>query len=178
MKLIGSIILWIAFISGSLVATWHIENVYWPAFVGTLALGVVGMFLIRKALKAHATDEVRIEANMSTIKKSLGNIVKNMEWFVTQKDSLNVYDYHEKIDEKMLDDIENFVDARESIVHEYGNQVYADLMSHFSAGERYLNRVWSASADGYIDEVNSDVERSLDQFKITKEHVDQLKARA
>ena len=25
-------------------------------------------------------------------------------------------------------------------------------MSSFAAGERYINRVWSASADGYIEE--------------------------
>ena len=26
-------------------------------------------------------------------------------------------------------------------------------MTSFATGERYLNRVWSASADGYVDEV-------------------------
>ena len=37
-------------------------------------------------------------------------------------------------------------------------------MSRFAAGERYLNRVWSASADGYIDEVNTYIEKSREQF--------------
>ena len=37
-------------------------------------------------------------------------------------------------------------------------------MSSFAAGERYLNRVWSASADGYIDEVNTYIEKAREQF--------------
>ena len=37
-------------------------------------------------------------------------------------------------------------------------------MTRFAAGERYLNRVWSASADGYIDEVNEYLEKAKDQF--------------
>jgi hypothetical protein len=39
-------------------------------------------------------------------------------------------------------------------------------MSHFAGGERYLNRVWSASADGYIDEVNAYLTKAHEQFDI------------
>jgi len=46
----------------------------------------------------------------------------------------------------------------------HGLQAYADVMSSFAAGERYLNRVWSASADGYIDEVNAYMEKAQAQF--------------
>jgi hypothetical protein len=38
-------------------------------------------------------------------------------------------------------------------------------MNYFATAERYLNRVWSASADGYIDEVNEYMERSEQQFE-------------
>jgi hypothetical protein len=38
------------------------------------------------------------------------------------------------------------------------------VMSAFAAGERYINRVWSASTDGYIDEVRSYLERATQQF--------------
>ena len=37
-------------------------------------------------------------------------------------------------------------------------------MSAFAAGERYLNRVWSASADGYVDEAREYIERAREQF--------------
>jgi hypothetical protein len=35
-------------------------------------------------------------------------------------------------------------------------------MSAFLAGEHYLNRVWSASADGYVDQVNEYIGRALE----------------
>ena len=35
----------------------------------------------------------------------------------------------------------------------FGMTAYAEVMSRFAAGERLLNRAWSASADGYLDEV-------------------------
>ena len=37
-------------------------------------------------------------------------------------------------------------------------------MSKFAAGERYLNRVWSTAADGYIDEAHASLSRSRQQF--------------
>lgn len=38
------------------------------------------------------------------------------------------------------------------------------LMSAFAAGERYINRVWSASTDGYRDEVLKYLLKARDQF--------------
>ncbi len=80
-----------------------------------------------------------------------------------------------RIDELFLEDFAMFVDARESIAHRYGLSAYTDVMSCFAAGERYLNRVWSASADGYIDEVNAYLDRALEQFTDSHQKVRQLK---
>ncbi len=41
------------------------------------------------------------------------------------------------------------------MIPKLGMQRYADIMSPFANGERLLNRAWSASADGYVDEVRS-----------------------
>jgi hypothetical protein len=38
-------------------------------------------------------------------------------------------------------------------------------MSAFAAGERYINRVWSASTDGYVDEVCNYLDRATQQFR-------------
>ncbi len=48
---------------------------------------------------------------------------------------------------------------------QYGLQAYADIMSSFAAAERYLNRCWSASADGYVDEVHTYLDRAAAQFQ-------------
>lgn len=70
-----------------------------------------------------------------------------------------------------------FVEARESIAHACGMQAYAEIMSHFAAGERYLNRVWSCAADGYIDEAHTFVSRSYRQFEEARAKLRALQAR-
>ena len=51
------------------------------------------------------------------------------------------------------------------MVHLFGLQVYADVMSAFAAGERYVNRVWSASADGYRHEAITYLHKAATQFR-------------
>ena len=58
-----------------------------------------------------------------------------------------------------------FADARESLIHLYSLQVYADIMSDFAAGERYVNRVWSAAADDYDAEAWTYVGKALNRFR-------------
>jgi len=53
--------------------------------------------------------------------------------------------------------------------HAFGLQAYADIMSAFAAGERYINRVWTASADGYVDEVMSYLDKAQRQFAEARE---------
>ena len=51
------------------------------------------------------------------------------------------------------------------MVHLYGMQTYADIMSEFAAGERYINRVWSTTADGYDEEAEIYLARAAEQFE-------------
>jgi hypothetical protein len=75
------------------------------------------------------------------------------------------------IDDKLRNDLQRFADARESMVHLFGLQVYADIMSSFAAGERYINRVWSASADGYDVEAARYLEKAAKQFAGTQQQL-------
>ena len=79
-------------------------------------------------------------------------------------ESLPTYEARFSIDRLFRQDLFAFADARESMQHAFGIQAYADIMSAFAAGERYLNRVWSASADGYVDEVNAYLHKASEQF--------------
>lgn len=93
------------------------------------------------------------------------------------KGELDVYDVHRRIDELVPDHLTRFVEARSSIANAFGLQGYADVMSHFAAGERYLNRVWSASADGYIDEVRGYLGRAEAQFVEARDLLRRLERR-
>jgi hypothetical protein len=75
-----------------------------------------------------------------------------------------VYEARFEIDHLFREDLNNFANARETMIHVFGMQKYADVMSAFAAGERYINRVWSASTDGYEDEVHQYLEKARNQF--------------
>lgn len=49
-------------------------------------------------------------------------------------------------------------------------------MNPFAAGERYLNRVWSTSTDGYIDEAHIYVTKAREQFESALEVFQGLKS--
>ena len=78
--------------------------------------------------------------------------------------SLRGAELRDRIDTKLRPDLIRFVDARESMVHLFGLQTYADIMSHFAAGERYINRVWSSSADGYDLEAERYLGKAEERF--------------
>jgi hypothetical protein len=68
-----------------------------------------------------------------------------------------------------MTDINSFVEARESMIPRLGMQNYADIMSPFATGERLLNRAWSASADGYVDEVRDCIHGAREELRRAKQ---------
>ena len=138
--------------------------VRWLWYIPSLALGIAGVVLIRTADAGASKTEHHVAANIETIESSLNRIVTNITRLDAEKQNIDTYDVRHRIDDLFTDDLEAFVDARESIVHRYGLTAYGDVMTRFAAAERYLNRVWSASADGYIDEVHEYLTRAKDQF--------------
>jgi hypothetical protein len=106
-----------------------------------------------------------MEANFAELDTRLRTIVERIATLDAAKDSIDVYDLPARIDEQFPREILAFVEARQSISHAWGARAYADVMSHFAAAERYLNRVWSCAADGYIDEAHTYIGRSRVQFR-------------
>jgi len=176
MKTVGFLMITIGFLGGALAAVVDKEAVQWGYFAGGLALGVAGVTVVRVGHRQASTEEGKLAANIETVEGALGSIVENITRLNNEKEGIDTYDIRHKVDELFLDDIERFVGARQSIGHLYGLSVYGDVMSSFAAGERYLNRVWSASADGYIDEVHAYIERSREQFADSLAKIRELKA--
>jgi len=176
MKKLGYLLITAGFLGGALAATMDTEYVRWDYFIVALAVGVFGVGMVRAADRQHSREGGRLVDNIKQVESSLERIVRNLTELNAQKSSINTYDVRHRIDELFIDDLDAFVQARESIAHTHGLNAYAEVMSTFAAGERYLNRVWSASADGYIDEVNAYLDNSLAQFTESLEKMRQFKA--
>jgi len=175
MKIIGFIMVTIGFIAAALATVLDVETIKWVWYIPALAFGVAGVVIIKVNDAKQNKTEHHVAARIETVEDSLEKIVTNIKQLNSDKDSINTYDMRHRIDELFIDNLEKFVDARESIGHRYGLAAYGDVMSSFAAGERYLNRVWSASADGYIDEVNTYIEKAQEQFVDSLEKIRSLK---
>jgi len=178
MKKLGYLVITIGFLLGSLVVVMHKELVPWNLFIRALVVGALGVVLVRMGERRQSRSAGKLAANISVIETSLSRIVENITQLNAQKQSINTYDVRHRIDELFIEDLTAFVDSRQSIAQVHGIGAYADVMSCFAAGERYLNRVWSASADGYIDEVNAYIDKAREQFAESLEKIRQLKADA
>lgn len=164
MRLVGLVLVAVGFLGGALFAVLDPATVPLAWFVPSVVLGAVGVGLVRFAGHREAHDTSRVEANFKALDVSLGRIAGNVAKLDDEKADMDVYALPERIDELFLEDIAAFVEARESIAHVWGSQAYADVMSPFAAAERYLNRVWSTAADGYVDEAHEYLGRSRAQF--------------
>ena len=175
MKKLGYVMITVGFLAGALVAVLDETNVQWAYFTGTIVLGALGILIVRLSLHRDSRSEQKISVNLQDIEVSLSRIVENIDSLNAQKQSINPYDIRHRIDELFTEDLTTFVQARETLAQVHGLQAYADVMSHFASAERYLNRVWSASADGYINEVATYLDKAKVRFSEALRKVRRLK---
>ena len=164
----------IGFLAGSLAAVVDKERVRWDCFAAVLAVGAAGVAFVQTGQRRKSKTEGEFVTGMESVQASLNRIVQNITRLNSEKQTIDTYDMRHRIDELFAEDLLTFVDARESIAQAHGLNAYADVMSNFAAGERYLNRVWSASADGYIDEVNTYLDKAREQFVESLDKIQRL----
>jgi len=164
MRKIGYLLIIIGFLSAAFVSVRQELAVNWIYYTSALVIGALGVFCVRLSHYRSRHSKDKIASSLNDVENAISGIVDNITNLNAQKEAINTYDVRYRIDELFNADFEKFVDARESIAHRFGLQSYADVMNHFAAAERYLNRVWSASADGYIDEVNTYLDKAQQQF--------------
>jgi len=168
----------VGFIAAALATVVDENAVKWLWYVPALIVGAAGVAAIRINEARQSKTEHHVAARIETVESCLERIAAAIHKLNADKHSINTYDMRHRIDEMFVDDLEMFVDARESIAHRYGLAAYGEVMSSFAAGERYLNRVWSASADGYVDEVNAYLDKAREQFAESLDRVRQFKSGA
>jgi hypothetical protein len=165
MKKLGYLLVFVGFVTASLVTVTDVLQVNWIYFTIFLVISIIGIVLIRSSEKKETMHEETLSKNMKAIEESLERIVDDVKWIRSGIDLEKPQDIHKKIDEKLPNHLETFVESRKTIGHVYGLQAYGHVMNYFAAAERYLNRVWSASADGYIDEAVEYMEKCEQQFE-------------
>lgn len=163
-KQIGYTMVAVSFLGGAFITALDPVQVNWQIFLPTLVVGIVGVTVVNKAIKREAHSEGVLTTNLEKIETSINRIVENLVDLNNRKNAIPPYEIRFEIDKLFRDDLTTFADSRRSLGHRYGLQPYAEVMSSFAAGERYINRVWSASADSYVDEVMLYLSKAQEQF--------------
>ena len=94
-----------------------------------------------------------------------------VEGWAATAEKVPVYDVHGMIDEELADDLGRFAELRETLAAEFGLDHYARIMTEFALAERTINRAWSASADGYVDEVRVSLARAVAHLSVASERL-------
>jgi hypothetical protein len=173
MKALSLFLIVTSFLAGAFLSVLDPRTVQWVYMIPALALGLAGLWLYRRAHHSETRAGHRLADDVGTLTRSLDSILEKLEG-LTARGDLPVYEARFEIDRLFRDDLNDFAEARESMIHVFGIQNYADVMSNFAAGERYINRVWSASTDGYEDEVRAYLDKALNQFREGHRHFHEL----
>jgi hypothetical protein len=162
-------------VAGFLVAAYATaldeRNVDWLLFAIAAAAAIAGVVIAKRLDKSRARSGTVLATNRHELGESIGNVVRDLG-AVVDGASLRGPELRAWIDDTLRPDLRRFAEARESLVHLFGLQAYADIMSCFAAGERYVNRVWSASADGYDEEATTYLARAARQFRDAQAQLD------
>ena len=165
MKIIGYLLLIAGFLAGAYSTALDTQMTDWTLFIPAAIGAVAGVLILKRQSRGQARSEHVLSANRTELRESLSNIIRDLEAISSESGTLSALDLRNMIDDKLRDDLRRFADARESLIHLYGLQAYADIMSDFAAGERYVNRVWSAAADDYDAEAWTYVDKALARFR-------------
>jgi hypothetical protein len=165
MKKLGYFLVFVGFVAASLVSVTDVLQVNWVHFIIFLIISIIGIFLIRHSEKKETMQAETLSRNMKAIEESLERIVDDVKLIRSEIDPDKPQEVRKRIDKRLPDYLETFIESRKTIAHVHGLQAYGHVMNYFAAAERYLNRVWSASTDGYIDEVTEYMEKSERQFE-------------
>ncbi|MEM1068878.1 MAG: hypothetical protein AAGG48_31130 [Planctomycetota bacterium] len=191
MRPLGHVLMWGGFLAASFVSLSQVEpsavvdptvppeeqevvevnkwaTINWPLYAATMAVGVVGIVILRATRQQLEGDEETQEAEYSVLQDRLQVIQEAVNEMAGQS-SYDPAEILHRIDDQCAEPLADFADARKSLIRRYGMSVYAEVMTEFASAERYINRCWSAAADGYVDEVRDCLQRAKHHLGKTSE---------
>lgn len=134
---------------------------HWWLFLLSCAGLIGGALLVRHQRKSELTrantlvegapeNPADARTVFARLSGRLDELSKDLDKARTEDDKLDAIVH--RIGNIQRDDVPAFVADRPALVGRMGLAGYAELMDHFAAMERQLNRAWSAAADGHLEE--------------------------
>jgi len=131
------------------MATWQVSTLWAVAGLVLIAVGIV----VQRSGKAAAGEEARM--GLAGLDATLEQVVGEVDRLGEAIGTLELDALHTRVDEVLIGPVTDFAEGRQALIEVFGIGPYAEVMGPFAQGERYLNRAWSASADGYQEEAET-----------------------
>ncbi|MEM7316246.1 MAG: hypothetical protein AAF497_24190 [Planctomycetota bacterium] len=182
MNILGQVLLWSGFLGAAIATVLNLEKptpnqwstIPWLYYGLAMAVGIVGVVLLRKSAEAEREDSERVQEEYLTLTTSLEKILANVGELRALVGTANPSDVTKYIDDNCVELFSDFADARNALVQQFGLSGFADIMTQFASGERFVNRAWSASADGYMDEAAASLERAEGHLQRAQQQMEAL----
>ncbi len=94
----------------------------------------------------------------------LSQLIPTLKDLESRIDSMDPAEIESAIDEVTSGYVTPFVEGRQTLIDQLGLKSGADLLVTSAAGERMLNRTWSAAADGHLIEARSSFREATQAF--------------
>jgi hypothetical protein len=178
-RLTGHILLWLGFFVGAFYMVRSVEvegnpwsTIDWRFYIGAVVVGCIGVVILQVTARSAGTQSHKLDEDMQTLTQTLNRVLEKLDAMIVERETVSVFAIHEWIDRELAVDLGKFADARKAMMHRFGLPAYAGIMTEFATAERSINRAWSASADGYIDEVWLSLDRAQRRMHRAKELFD------
>ncbi len=166
MRSSGHFLLWIGFLSATFWSVLRLEDVDdkwwtipWGWYAGSMLVGIVGIVLLRLADRQVHADHTQTDAEYAVLQRSLATLAATVGRLARGEQHVPS-EVLRCLDDVCAPEFADFAEARRALIKRFGLQVYADVMTQFASAERYVNRAWSAAADGYVDEVAASLDKA------------------
>ena len=177
----GQILLWVGFLAAAFHTVRQDEivddkwaTINWAWYLAAMFVGAIGAILIRQSKKSEQLSSTRTQSQYSTLESSLQTLVSEVSVLRGKCGETAPSEIVKQIDERCVEPFAEFADARNALVQRFGLQGFADVMTDFASGERFVNRAWSASADGYMEEAGNSLDRALVHLEMARERMNEL----
>lgn len=165
MKRVARLLLAGGFLGAAFFAVSERGFVDWRWYGACGVLSLIGLVLTHLAARGAARDSARLSSDVDVMHAGLTRLCEHIEGLWQVRDDADPYSVHGRIDAELREDLSLVADARQALIPRFGLERYAEVMTRFAGAERYLNRAWSASVDGYVDEVWRSVEIARAQMQ-------------
>lgn len=85
---------------------------------------------------------------------------------------------HLRLDALVSGPLADAIENRQALIDRFGMAAYARVMGPFATTERYLNRAWSASVDGYPEETTTYLHRAVPPLEEARRELAALEQQA